>query len=414
MIRHLKLRNALLKKILCLLLFASISVSAQSGGKISRKNAELNRIKNEIADLEKKIKTYSTKEAVTGKELEEIEKQIFLYDKLIADLGKEIAETEKEISKLKNKTLVAENEIGKIKKILEKYAVFLYKMNEPTVWDYLADPESFNENLELKYYFDYFVESAGKKIDSLRTYEKILIDTRKAKEKRRAELKTLVAEKKRRKKELLAARKRKDAYLARIRKDKKKAREIIEEKRQKEKQISALIARLIKEEEEAERKRMRELAARKKSGKSTTEKITYDYLSGVKFASLKGKLAWPASGKITKRFGKIRNPKLKTVSVNNGVDIKTKAGAEVKAVADGIVSAVEWLPGYGPVVIISHGNKFRSVYGYVDDFKVTKGEKVKAGQTLGRVASSISGNVVHFEIWNKRKPENPEKWLKRR
>ncbi len=400
------------KYIFALALLVPLFLFAQQKGKISQKNNELKQIKNEIAKLEKKIKGFSQKEAITGKELEALEKQIFLYDKLIADLRNQISATEKSIKKLKNRTVATEEKIKRIKKIFERYANFLYKMNEPTVWDYLFDPKGFNENMELRYYFEYFAESAKNKIDSLKDFENQLIATQKEKERQYARLKKLITEKEKQKNKLLLAKKRKNKYLAKLRSDKKQAKRIIENKRKEQEKISALIARLIKEEEEAEKRRMRELAARKKKSKAT-EEISYNYFSGVKFTSLKGKLPLPVSGKITKHFGKIRNPKLKTISFNNGIDIKTKAGAKVKAVADGIVSAVEWLPGYGPVVIISHGNKFRSVYGYVDDFKVTKGEKVKAGQTLGRVASSINGNVVHFEIWNKRKPENPEKWLKR-
>jgi septal ring factor EnvC (AmiA/AmiB activator) len=392
----------------------SLNLHAQRQTEIKRKNSELSRLKSEISNLEKKIKTYSHKETLTSQELENIEKQIFLYDKLISDLRKEISATEKKIGELKRDAASTEKRISDIKKVVQKYAVWLYKMNEPTVWDLLADPKSFNENLEMRYYFEYFANNAKAKIDSLERFEAKLKDIKKQKEKQRAELQKLIAEKRKNKAQLVKVKKRKNKFLAKIRNDKKRAREIVKQKRKEEQRISAIIGRLIKEEEEAAKERARMLAARKKGREKAHEEEVYSYATGVKFAALKGKMPWPVRGRVEKKFGKVQNKKLHTVSINNGIDIKTSPKAKVKAVADGIVSAVEWLPGYGPIVIITHGSKYRTVYGFVDDFQVTKGEKVKAGQTLGSVATSVNGNVIHFEIWNKRKPENPEKWLGRK
>ncbi len=394
------------KIIVFTLLFTTFSI-AQISGKISEKHKELSGIEKEISHLEKKIETYSHKEKLTGKELENIEKQIFLYDKLISDLRTKIKSTSEEIKQLQNKSEYTRNRIKKIKKIFEQYAIWLYKNNEPSFWEMLLNPAKINDYLEMKYYFEYFTKDIERKVDSLNNYEKSLLSIKEKKLQKRKSLEKLIAEKEKRKKELLAARKRKNKLLAKLRKNKSETEKIIEQKRKKQKEISALISKLIEEEKIAEAKR------KKEKTKKYEETKKENYFTGVKFRKLKGKLGWPVYGKIIKRFGKIRNPKLNTVSINNGIDIRTRSGAKVKAVADGIVSAVEWLPGFGPVVIISHGNKYRSVYGYVDEFKVTKGEKVKAGKVLGKVAHSLEGNVLHFEIWDGRKPVNPQKWLRR-
>jgi len=86
----------------------------------------------------------------------------------------------------------------------------------------------------------------------------------------------------------------------------------------------------------------------------------------------------------------------------------------VHSVGDGIVSAVEWIPGYGSVVIITHAENYRTVYGHVTDLQVDEGASVKAGDIIGNISDTLEGRILHFEIWNKRVYQNPEIWLVRK
>ena len=84
--------------------------------------------------------------------------------------------------------------------------------------------------------------------------------------------------------------------------------------------------------------------------------LEYDYsLNTSKFSSfvdLKGEMIWPLhNGKIIKGFGQSRNEELNTVTLNYGVDIFAQSDLNVRCVADGIISAIDWLPGYGSVII---------------------------------------------------------------
>ena len=130
------------------------------------------------------------------------------------------------------------------------------------------------------------------------------------------------------------------------------------------------------------------------------------------FQQLKGKLNWPVNnGKIIKKFGENRNLILNTITLNYGVDIKVASDLRVKTVANGIISAIEWIPGYGSIVIISHSDDHRTVYSHLEEIYVQEGDAVKAGQTIASIGESIEGHVLHFEIWNSRENQNPEIWL---
>ena len=152
--------------------------------------------------------------------------------------------------------------------------------------------------------------------------------------------------------------------------------------------------------------------AERLEGKNVKMPAEYDYSKFKNFSQLEGKLNWPVESKdVVREFGENENKKLKTVTLNYGIDIKTKKSAGVHAVAEGIVSIIDWIPGYGSVVIVTHKNEFRTVYGHLTKIEVEEGNKVEAGDLLGYVNENLEGNILHFEIWNARNYQNPKDWL---
>jgi murein hydrolase activator len=75
---------------------------------------------------------------------------------------------------------------------------------------------------------------------------------------------------------------------------------------------------------------------------------------------------------------------------------------------------IDWLPGYGSVVIVTHKGDFRTVYSHLSEIYVREGDKVRLGSLIGKVGESLEGNVLHFEIWNSRNKQDPENWLAKR
>ena len=101
------------------------------------------------------------------------------------------------------------------------------------------------------------------------------------------------------------------------------------------------------------------------------------------FEANRARLPWPvAEGVITSSFGEHEHPILKGVKVkNNGVDIATKQGAQVRSVFEGEVSGVVSIPGAGKAVIIRHGD-YLSVYSNLSESFVQKGDKLKPNNSL--------------------------------
>jgi len=132
------------------------------------------------------------------------------------------------------------------------------------------------------------------------------------------------------------------------------------------------------------------------------------------FGKMTGKLKSPVNkGIVISKFGIHYHPVLKNVKIkNNGIDIKVLSGSSVNCVYDGVVTRVVVIPGYNKAVIVRHG-KYLTVYANLKSVDVKNGQKVKLGQKIGTVYSGEgeNSNVVHFEIWNEKIKQNPEKWL---
>lgn len=123
-------------------------------------------------------------------------------------------------------------------------------------------------------------------------------------------------------------------------------------------------------------------------------------------------LPWPTESRtILHKFGRYTNPSTGTLIENLGVGIGSKSGSSVRAVAAGVVSLVNWLPGYGSLVIIDHGNAFRTVYANLASVNIQQGQSVKTGMLLGRSGRSVDGEYLHFELWHDRDKLNPSVWL---
>ncbi len=404
-------------EIILLLFLFGVTANAQTNRQIKSKNKELSRIRSEISQLEKDVQSLSSKEKSAGAELENIQKQIFLVEKLIRKTDKKINRTKREIKKLTNSIAGLEKDKKSINAALNQYAVWLYESRDAGLLDFLLDSKSFNEAYNKVYYFKFFNRSVEEKTKKLNDIEAKLKQNKRNLYSEEKSLRKLIASNL----ETAGKLKRKLAeqkiLLAEIRKNKKRKTALVSKKKRSEKQIASLIDNLIKRAKALEEaKRKEEIASREKEEKNAavTEK-NLTYYPNVKFSKLKGNLPWPISrGRIVKKFGKIRNRKLKTVIVNSGIDIKAGKAQTVHAVAGGVVSTISWLPGFGSVVIVTHNKNYRTVYGHLGSIKVEEGEKVKAGEALGNVAEGVEGNILHFEIWNGREYKNPQNWLTRK
>jgi len=96
------------------------------------------------------------------------------------------------------------------------------------------------------------------------------------------------------------------------------------------------------------------------------------------------------------------------------VDLVAPKDTPVKSIADGTVLFAEWTSDTGYVIIIEHQDGFTSVYKHNGSLSKSQGDLVKAGEviaTIGNTGELTTGPHLHFELWRKGKPVDPQNYI---
>lgn len=132
-----------------------------------------------------------------------------------------------------------------------------------------------------------------------------------------------------------------------------------------------------------------------------------------KFEANRGSLPWPVDrGVVIMHYGNNILPS-GTKFVSPSVTVSSDIGAPVRAVFNGVVSAVQAVEDM-QVVVIQHGRYFSS-YSNLTGVTVHRGQEVTTGQVLGKVAANIDGiGAIDFLMSSETSDLDPERWLKAR
>ncbi|RKZ95446.1 MAG: M23 family peptidase [Gammaproteobacteria bacterium] len=100
---------------------------------------------------------------------------------------------------------------------------------------------------------------------------------------------------------------------------------------------------------------------------------------------------------------------------HHGLDFAGKAGSNIYAVADGMVSWTGKRGGYGEMIEVDHGNGYVTRYAHNKALNVQVGDRIAKGQVIASMGSTgrSTGPHVHFEILRDGKTVNPYNFVKR-
>lgn len=114
----------------------------------------------------------------------------------------------------------------------------------------------------------------------------------------------------------------------------------------------------------------------------------------------------PINGTITQEFDLQKK--------HYATDIVATKDTPVKSVADGTVIFAEWTSDTGYVIILEHKNDLLSVYKHNGSLSKSQGDIVKTGEVIAAVGNTgklTTGPHLHFELWKKGKPLNPQDYI---
>jgi len=206
----------------------------------------------------------------------------------------------------------------------------------------------------------------------------------------------------------------KGTLISQLRKEQSTINKLLEEQKQAHQWLSESISSAIKSDLDEKTENKSEIeegtSSKKKPKDYLSTNLTYEFIQR------KGGLVWPIkNGIIVRHFGSQPHPIHKKIRIdNNGIDIRARSSASVYALFDGIVTAIQVVPGYKNTLILQHGD-FYSVYSNLEIVKVKKGDVVLGQQVIGTagIPPQKSDPELHLEIWKGKQRLNPFPWLKK-
>ena len=399
--------------IFCLggLVLFSLTLSAQSKKDLERKKKQLQK---EISLTNRLLKETEKNKELSVDELLKLRSKINARANLISTMNVEIRVINKEVNSLEQNIKELENEIGRLKKEYAKiiYYAFKHRNTYDKIMFVFAAKDINQAYKRLKYiqqYTEYRKSQAKAIIDTQVSLKKKIEELQKVKQKNAA----LILLQEQEQQQLSAERLEQENVVKKLQGKEQELKEKLKKKEEAKRKLQKAIERIIAEEIRKAREAAKKSGTTSKGFPMTAEakKLSNS------FASNKGKLPWPVvKGIITARFGKHPHPVLAGIVINNnGIDISTTKGAMARAIFNGEVSSVAIIPGEGKVVMIRHG-EYLSVYSYMSEVFVKKGDKITTKQDLGVLVNESGKNKtqVHIEIWKGMTKLNPEYWIFRR
>ena len=425
-----------------LLLLVSLVAFTQQPGK-----AELEKqraaIQKEIDDVRRSLDETKRNKKTSLAQLNAVQKKLQLRQREINVINQQMNLIEGDINQGWRDITKLKKELDTLKLQYGKSVVYSYKnRSNYDFLNFIFSASSFNDALKrvsyLKSYRAYREEQAN---NIVRTQDQIQGKISSLNHSR--EQKSLVLKEEDKAKQKLEDEKReKDDVVSKLKSREKELMKEFADKKKQDSRISAAITAAINRAKAAaiaEAKKNAEIAAKKEavtastnsaknntnsSGGSNTvaapkkEFKTFDddASRGVTadFEKNRGRLPWPLeSGRISMHYGKQSVPGFPGLFTDNKfLTFEAESGKSVKAIFDGEVVLVTYI-GDVQAVIIRHGKYFTS-YSNLSSVSVNKGQEVRIGQVLGKVAEK-EDNLGELELGisnDLNKSFDPEKWLR--
>ncbi len=354
-------------------------------------------------------------------QLELLLSQISTRQKIISNINKELSVLNGQISENDAIIQALEKDLELLKKEYAEMLYYAYKHNSKySEVAFIFSAKSLSQAYNRMRYLQRLAEFRLRQAEMIKETQDALAGKLAELNEKKKIQQDLLAEQSTQKQTLDKERSQTNAIVGDLQKKERKLTKDIKEYEEQTLALSKEINRIIEKEiaaaiaAEKERKRKEAEALKNNPNASVKPAPAIDAKLSASFGLNKGKLPWPVeNGVIVKSFGQHPHPVNQNLYINNkGIDIKTNANSQVKAVFDGVVVEVRFIPGYNQIVMVKHGDYF-TVYSKLETVTVKIGEKITASQVIGTVhtddASSLS--EIHFELWQGTNNLNPALWI---
>lgn len=370
------------------------SLAAADVSSHTLKQKELKQLRAEIKTLQKDLKQQQSKKS-------QLQKDIKLSEQAIADnagqlfiIQQQTQQLNKKLLTLNNTVLLQTQNLAAQQQILSSQLQTSYAIGRQEFLKLLLNQQNPSTVSRIMTYYDYFHAARQKQIEQVNSLLQSLAQDKEQINLTTQELRDKQYQLKQKKQDLVIQQLQRNELVAELNSDIASKDKQLSELQLNKKNLSTLIKKL--------KKTMDEMAA------SVTNLPTK-----TKFKKQRGKLYWPAKGKVKRLFGRWRSVgKVKW----QGIIIKTGAGTTVHSISHGRIAYSDWLRGYGLITIIDHGDGYMSLYGHNQTLLKEVGDWVEKNEIIATVGSSggLKKSGLYFEIRHNGKPSNPSRWCKKK
>jgi len=370
--------------------------SAQAQDKVRAQREELDRIRQERADLERRMLELRANVHDLSEEVANLNARRATTERLVAALDRQLASINNDVDEASQNMIRTEGELADKRATLKRRLVDIYKRGPLFTTEALLSAQSFGELVARYKYLhtlalhdralvarvEQLRDQVARDRDRLVHLQEALEQNRNDKRMEEDNLRDLERERSSKLAETQLSARRTEQNLDRVRRT--------------ETQLANTIASF-----EAERRRTE--SGRGAALRSASTIKTSDY----------GQLDWPVEGPLVYSYGKAQTASNATIRWN-GVGIRAAVGTAVRAVAAGTVVSVGSLGTYGTTIIVEHGGGDYSIYGSLARADVRLHEGVTKGEQLGTVGISDPDLPphLHFEIRHGGPAVDPANWLR--
>lgn len=389
---------------LFLLTFFTLNAVAQKNKAQLQKEKQKNLEK--IRETEKILDETSQQKKNSIGELSALNQRIRNQEDLISSIKSEIKFLEGDIDESNSIIEALEKDLGKLK---EEYAAMAFSAQKASGKSskllFLFSAQSFDQLLMRLKYMEQYGDARQAQANAIGRIRKLLEAEVAQTEKTKNQKNNLLNDEIKESAHLSSLKKKQKAVVRTLEKDEKRLKTELNETKKAVAQLDKKINEIIKEEMER--------AAREAREGNTAKVAEATEALSTSFEDNKSKFTWPATGFVSQKFGRQPHPVLKGIELqNDGINIQTQQNESVKAIFNGEVRRVAFIPTLGSTVIINHGEYF-TVYSGLKEVSVKMGQKVVTNQELGHVLVNRDGiSELRFQIRKNTVPLDPQAWLK--
>ncbi|HZH00849.1 MAG TPA: peptidoglycan DD-metalloendopeptidase family protein [Flavisolibacter sp.] len=444
-----------MKKTLILFLHLLTGIVAMAQVDKSKMESERSSLQRELNEIQKVYNQVKGQKKETIGQLTLLQRKMEVQDKYIGNISKEIRLINDDIYLSALEINKLQKELDTLKTQYARSVVYAYK-NKST-YDYLNfifSASNFNDALKRVGYLKSYRSYRQEQVANIIATQKQIEDRKQQLLGKKTQKSSALQNQTQQLHELENQKKEKDAVMAKLKSKEDELKREIAVKKKRDAELKNAIAAVIRREieaarkkaeaEEAERSRRKREAdalAKKNAAANPDRTATASTPAPVEkkaapkkdqsflnlnesdvalssgFQNNRGRLPWPVdNGYVSIPFGNSKVEGTQLVQDNPGITISTpSAGAAVKAVFDGEISAISSMGDGSLAVMVRHG-KFFTVYSNLSSASVSKGSNVKVGQVIGRAGQGDdgTGGQVDFMLMNESKNVNPTGWLRPR